>query len=398
MPGPALWQWQAITATGQHRQGLILAPAKALATKQLADQGLHILRLRRHPRPGYQCWHIRHRITFLRQLATLLQAGVNLNDALGLLGRQHPLAAWQALAATIQARINQGQAFSDALTASGLFPPLVCALIATGELTGQLDNCCRQLARQLEQQHHLQQQVVKALRYPLFVLVVALLVCAAMVGLVLPQFAAIYQTFNAPLPALTRGVIGLAAFTGRWGPVLLLAGGMLAAGIAAARRRSLRLRRAGQRALLATPLIAPLIRNQRMSTLFTTLALTQGAGVPLPDGLAAAQTALPAALWQEAIVRLRADINAGEPLSRAMARSPLFPALAVQLVATGEASGALDTMLAHLAQEFNLQAHARASALSAALEPLMMAVMGGIIGTLVVAMYLPLFQLGEILH
>ncbi|MBJ3813432.1 protein transport protein HofC [Shimwellia pseudoproteus] len=398
MASPILWQWQVIAPDGQYHRGVLLAASHKQASARLAEQGHHILALRRHPRPGRQYRHIRHRITFLRQLATLLQAGVSLDEGLSLLGNQHPLPAWQALLAGLRAGINQGQTFSVALAATGLFPPLVLALITTGELTGQLERCCQQLAQQQAQQHSLQQQVVKALRYPLFVLAVALLVSAAMVGLVLPQFAAIYQTFNAPLPALTRGVLGLADIASQWGLTALLLCGLLATGVPFARRRYPVLLRVEQHLLLRLPLVSALIIDQRMTMIFTTLALTQHVGVSLLDGLTAAGSALPAPLWRECITRLQAQISAGETLSRAMEESPLFPALAVQMVATGEASGALDTMLAHLAEEFSQQAYARATALSATLEPVMMIVMGGIIGTLVVAMYLPLFQLGEILH
>ena len=395
---PGLWQWQAILPDGQYRQGVLLAASRRHAEASLAQKGLHIIQLRPHPRPGRRYRHIRHRIAFLRQIATLLQAGVSLHDALVLLAEQHPLPVWQALLAEMQTRIHQGQTFSATLAATGLFPPLVVALITTGELTGQLDNCCQQLARQQEQQHHLHQQVIKALRYPLFILLVALLVSIAMVSLVLPQFAAIYQTFSAPLPALTRGVMAAAAAASQWWLAWLASLATLAIGVNITRRHFPEVKRAEQRLLLILPLVAPLIREQRISIIFTTLAMTQRAGVPLLDGLAAAGSGLPAPVWGENITRLQERIRAGESLSGGMAKSALFPALAIQIVATGEASGALDTMLGHLADEYRQQAHHRATTLSATLEPVMMIVLGGIIGTLVVAMYLPLFQLGEILH
>lgn len=398
MAQPKLWQWQGILPDGQYRQGVLLAITRHHAEASLAQKGLHIMQLRRHSRPGRRYRHIRHRIAFLHQIATLLQAGVSLHDALVLLAKQHPLPVWQALLTEMQTRIHQGQTFSATLAATGLFPPLVVALIATGELTGQLDSCCQRLARHQEQQHHLHQQVIKALRYPLFILLVALLVSIAMVSMVLPQFAAIYQTFSAPLPALTRGIIAAAEAASQWWLVWLVTLTALATGVGITRRHVPGVQRAEQRLLLILPVVAPLIREQRISIIFTTLAMTQHAGVPLLDGLDAAGSGLPAPVWRESMIKIQAQIRAGETLSGGMAKSTLFPAMAIQIVATGEISGSLDTMLAHLADEFRQQAHHRATTLSATLEPVMMIVLGGIIGTLVVAMYLPLFQLGEILY
>lgn len=398
MVKPILWQWQAIDPLGKSHRGISLAASKGLMRQKLRDSGHHLLRLSRHPRPGRQCWHIRYQIAFLRQLATLLQAGISLNDGLALLGRQHPLPAWQALLLFLREQINLGAPLSTAIRECQLFPALVSAMIHTGELTGQLDTCCQRLAHQQQQQYTLQKMIVKALRYPLFIMLVALLVTATMIGLVLPQFASIYQTFNAPLPAITQGLLDLANFSGTWGGplLLLLCGGGGVCYRLYCRTPSLQLRL--QRLLLALPLVAPLLQSHHLCIIFTTLSLTQRTGVPLLQGLEATEVSLPGPLWPGAITRVREQIHQGTAFSCALASDPLFPPMAVQLIATGEASGTLDIMLEYLAAEYGEQAMAKATGLSATLEPLMMLIMGGLIGSLVVAMYLPLFQLGEILN
>ncbi|QUG77109.1 protein transport protein HofC [Erwinia sp. E602] len=393
-----LFRWQALDAAGALHQGAGFAASAVEVTERLAAAGhlpLHISRGRRYRRGS---WRWQQKTAFIRQLATLLKAGMPLAGGLLLLAEGHPEAGWQALLRQLEQRISSGAPFSEALEAwPDVFPPLYPALIRIGELTGELDACCLQLAEQQERQQQLQQKVKKALRYPLLVLAVALLVTGGMLLFVLPEFVAIYRTFNAPLPPFTAAVIALSGLLSRQAP--LLAGLTLACGLAWRwqRRRSPAWRRGEQRLLLRLPLVSPLWRGSQLSQIFTTLALTQHAGLTLLDSLQAVEKTLRAGLWREAVQQLQQHIAEGHPLHQALRGHTLFTPLCCQLIKVGEESGSLDALLARLASWHETRSHQLADALAAALEPLMMLVTGGIVGTLVVAMYLPVFNLGDAL-
>ncbi|ROR05147.1 protein transport protein HofC [Erwinia sp. JUb26] len=393
-----LFRWQAIDDNGTVHSGCGFAADSGkivddiVGMKQLP---LKISRGRRY-RPGD--WQWQHKIAFVRQLATLLKAGMPLVGSLQLLAEGHPDSGWQALLLRLQERITTGEPFSTALQEwPEVFSPLYPALIHIGELTGELDECCLRLAQQQERQQLLQQKVKKALRYPLFILAVALLVSIGMLVFVLPEFVAIYQTFDAPLPAFTAAVISFSALLQYQAPLLMVP--LITAGVFYRRQRknAPNWQRAEQKLLLKIPLLSPLYRGSQLSQIYTTLALTQQAGLTLLQSLQAVEKTVSARLWQEAIVKLQQHIAAGNPLHQALKSHDLFTPLCYQLVKVGEESGSLDALLARLASWHEAQTHQLADTLAAALEPMMMVVIGAIVGALVVAMYLPVFRLGDAL-
>lgn len=396
MPKPLLWRWEAIDNEGQLKRGEFLAAERALLEEELTRQQLQLLSVKKTSLAGRSCWHIQHKIDAVRQLATLLNAGIPLTAALLLIARQHPKPAWSALLQHIARQVAQGIPFSETLKQWPLiFPPLFIALLHTGELTGKLAECCQRLADQQEQQYQLTKKVVKALRYPLFILIVALLVTSGMVGFVLPEFANIYHSFNAPLPAITQAVMHLSAWSASQGRWCFLTATLLAIIGWWLRRVRPGLREKEQLLLLKIPIIAPLRRGQRLSQIFTVLTLSQHSGVPLLQGLEAVEKTLPHPFWQRQIADLRGRVAEGEPLWQAMEQSGHFTPLCQQLVRIGEESGSLDLMLARLADWHYEKTQELAENLAAALEPVMMLIIGLIIGTLVIAMYLPIFQLGD---
>ena len=393
-PRSRLWRWEGITAQGERSQGVMLSPDKADAALDLQSEGITVLALR-HQWVQSRYWRIEYVIQFARQLATLLQAGVTLAEGLTLMAQQDPVPQWRALLQRLTRQILQGEPFSVALKAwPEIFSPLFVALIETGELTGKLEECCLHLAAQQEEQWILKKKVVKALRYPGFVVAVAIVVTLGMLGFVLPEFAAIYQTFDTPLPALTRGVIALSEWLEsgwRYG----IATGIAVIVIGRFLRRNAHCHQLSQRLLLRMPLAGELVRGQRLSQIYTVLTLTQQAGIPLLNGLGCASKTLPAQYWHQALDRLRERVAEGEPLWRAMEQEMVFSPWCVPLIRTGESTGALDVMLQRLAAIHTGRTRERADNLAASLEPIIMVVMGVIIGTLVVAMYLPIFHLGD---
>jgi len=390
------YRWQALDTLGALRQGTSLVASQEELLQQLSDRGMMPVSWQRG-----QCWRTRdwkwqHKIDLVRQLATLLKAGLPLAESLTLLAEGHPHAGWRELLNELQRRVMAGEAFSSALRAwPQIFPALFPALMEVGELTGQLDECCRQLALQQSKQQHLRQKVVKALRYPLFILLVALAVSAGMLLFVLPEFVSVYASFDAPLPAFTAAVMSLSAFLQQAALPLALTIMCLLFGARWVYRGSVLWQIRVHRWLLRLPLLSTLWRGGQLSQIYAILQLTQQAGLTLLQSLQAVEVTLGSPLWREAIIALQRHIAGGLPLHQAMQHHLLFTALCAQLIRVGEEAGALDVMLARLAEWHEAQTLMRADALAASLEPLMMIVIGGIVGTLVIAMYLPVFGLGD---
>lgn len=389
-----LWHWRGLDASGAEHRGMLWACHRPAALMALTQQNIIALSLKRRA-VNASLWRAQHSCAVISQLATLLQAGLTLSDSLALLGQQHPTPQWRALLTTLAGRLAQGVTLSEGLKSwPQAFPPLYLAMIRTGEITGKLEHCCLALSQQQKAQLLLTAKVKKALRYPLIILSLAVLVVLAMVSFVLPEFTAIYRTFNTPLPTLTLAVMASAAFIERWCmPLFALL--LLPAGLSAALKNHPPWQRFRQRMLLALPIMGKLWRGQMLSQIFTVLSLTQRAGIAFLQGLETVEETLTCPWWREVIARLHHDVAQGSTIWQAMENSHVFTPLCIQLVRTGEASGALDEMLENLARHHNDSTQNLAENLTSMLEPLLLIVTGLIIGTLVVAMYLPIFHLGD---
>ena len=380
-----LWRWRGLSLQGIPCQGTLWQDNRPEALQALQRQRIIPLTLRRCSVQS-ALWHPRYSGEIIRQLAALLQAGLPLAEGLELLAQQQPNAQWQALLQTLAEDLAQGISLSGSLEKwPEAFPPLYLAMIRTGELTGKLELCCAQLARQQREQLLLTEKVKKALRYPLIILSLALLVVMGMLCFVLPEFAAIYQTFNTPLPWLTRAVISIGEGLTRCWPLLA------ALGILPAILNRLICQRPGwllyrQKLLHTLPVFGKLLCGQRLSQIFTVLALTESAVVMI-------RRSCP--LWRQRLQQVCRQITHGDPIWQALANGGGFTPLCLQLIRTGEASGSLDTMLENLARHHSEQTHQQADNLATLLEPMMLVVTGTIVGVLVVAMYLPIFHLGD---
>lgn len=394
MASKQLWQWSGLDKSGELQSGLFWSENRTSTLLLLYQQQIHPLTIKRCV-IRRALWKPEHSSQLLHQLATLLRAGLTLPEGLQLLAEQHPAKQWRALLHHLAQALEQGETFSAALRQwPEVFPPLWLAMIRTGELTGKLDECCFKLASQQKAQRELTLKVKKALRYPLIILSLTAAVVLAMIYLVLPEFTAIYRTFNTPLPMLTRGVIAGAAIMQQAALPLMICA-LLTSAVLRMLRNHTGWQRHRQRLLLACPIIGPLIRGQRLSQIFTVLALTQRAGIAFLQGLESVRETLSCPYWQAVLQHAHQEITQGAAISAALQESGEFPPLCIQLVRTGEVSGALDSMLENLAQHHSEQTQRQADGLAAVLEPLLLVVTGLIIGVLVVAMYLPIFHLGD---
>ncbi|ENQ6441711.1 protein transport protein HofC [Citrobacter freundii] len=389
-----LWRWQGINNKGTSLEGMLWADTRPSLMLALEKQQITPLRIKRM-RVKTSHWSRTRSAETIHQLAILLKAGLTLSAGLALLAEQHSSSQWQALLRTLAYDMEQGITLSTSLSQwQHVFPPLYQAMIRTGELTGKLDDCCFELAYQQKKQQQLADKVKKALRYPIIIITMAVLVVFAMLQFVLPEFAAIYQTFNTPLPALTQWIITIAHYSSQWGWLAVALGLVAVAAHHLINQKPywLVLR---QKLLLSLPVIGPMVRGQKLTQIFTVLALTQNAGIPFLQGLESVTETLANPFWSQRLALVQHDISAGKPVWLALKNSGEFSPLCIQLVRTGEASGSLDAMLRNLAHHHGEKTLAQAENLAALLEPALLVITGLIIGTLVVAMYLPIFHLGD---
>lgn len=390
-----LYRWQAIDDSGKLHCGESLLPRSQEMLGQLVQGGLQPIAVKKSLRIGSGYWKNSDRIAFVRQLATLLQTGLPLTLSLDLLATDHPSPGWRCVLGDLVKKVSEGQPLSAVMKHyPQVFPPIYGQIISIGELTGQLDNCCAQLASQQEQVMLLQKKVKKALRYPLIVMVIASAVTLLMLTLVLPEFAKIYASFDAELPLFTQILISTSEAIVRYGPAIAIIISLFIALYVRFLHPQEKWRWREQSWLLRLPLLKKLISDGCLCQLFQTLVLTQHAGMTLSAGLAAAEAATGNLHYRRAIGLLTQRLSQGIALHKALHESALFPALCRQLVRIGEESGALDKLLEKLALWHADQANELADNMAQKIEPLMMLVMGVIVGGLVIAMYLPIFNLG----
>lgn len=389
-----LYVWRDI----EDHTGEIPANSLSQAKRLLMAQGIIPTYIKPDTKLTGRQWQLSALSIITRQLATLLQAGLPLNHCLRLIAAEHPLAAWRYVLKELQSQISQGKSLSLALADyPEAFPPLFRELISTGELTGKLDQCCFLLAKQQEKTLRLQQKVQKALSYPLFVLAVALLVSLLMLILVLPTFAEIYQSFDAPLPFFTQCIISLSNTIQDYGLIMLITIALLYSYYIKKMHPRPSWKEKEQKAILHLPLCGKLIQATILARIFRTLSIMQSAGISLTIAIESAAKAAGNIHFYHSLIEVLRLIEQGSPLFNALHQQSLFPALSHQLIRAGEESGMLDTMLNKLADIYETEAENLAENLSAKVEPLLMTLLAIILGGLVVAMYLPIFQLGNVI-
>lgn len=394
-----LFTWLAIDSAQQLQTGVCLAQQKEQAFSQLQIQGFTPLKMQRQYSLRPLAWKNADCIHSIEQLAALLHAGLPLAKCLLMLSEDHPHRHWRCLLQRLAQQVSMGVPLSEAMVAfPDIFPPVYSKTIATAELTGRLDQSCFALAEQQKRQAELRTKIGKALRYPSLLLSVTLIVIVIMLVWVLPQFSDLYRSFNAPLPAFTRALMACSQVLIQHAPSIV--GINISAALLMLWRyqRSPTFRKQTQRMLLRLPIIGCLISTANLSQLFFSLAMTQQAGLPLLKGLDNAAQAQQNPIFRQAVEDVSQNLQQGDALSVAIKQQSVFPTLCFQLIRVGEESGGLDHMMSRLAQHYQHQANSLSDALAQMVEPIMMVIMGIVVGGLVLAMYLPIFQLGSILQ
>jgi len=334
---------------------------------------------------------------FSRQLATMMSAGVPLVQSFDIIGQGHDNPNMQKLIMTIKGDVEAGATLHEALLKHPLFfDELFCNLVRAGEQAGILENLLNKIATYKERMEVLKGKIKKALFYPAAIMSVALIVTAILLVYVVPQFEDLFKNFGGALPAFTQMVIKLSEFMQSWWWLIFGAIAAVIAGLVQAKRRSAKFRHALDRLTLKLPIVGSIVNKATIARYARTLSTMFAAGVPLVEAMTSVAGAAGNAVYSEAILRMRDEVSTGKQLQLAMRDVNLFPSMVVQMVAIGEESGNIDSMLSKVADFYEEEVNNDVDSMSSLLEPLIMAVLGVLVGGLVVAMYLPIFKLGAI--
>ncbi|NBF11126.1 type II secretion system F family protein [Pseudomonas sp. Fl4BN1] len=397
-PAASVYLWQGTDSQGQTISGELSAANPALIRARLRKQGITPTRVRRKPR-GWprlgQRIKAQEIALFTRQLATLTQAGVPLLQSFEIIAESFDHPQMRQLLVSLKRDIEAGSNLATALRRHPrYFDELYCNLLEAGEQAGALDTLLERVATYKEKSANLKARLKKAMVYPLAVVGVAIIVSSILLLKVVPQFQSLFASFHTELPLLTQWVIALSHFIQRHGGLLLAGSLATGLGVRWAYRRSSRLRAGLDVSLLRLPLAGPLLHKSAVARYARTLATTFAAGVPLVQALESAAGASGNLVFGQAIERIRQQVASGMQLNFAMRASGVFPTMAIQMTAIGEESGTLDHLLEKVATHYEVEVDNLVDSLTSLMEPLIMVILGSIVGTLVVAMYLPIFQLG----
>lgn len=392
--------WEGFDNKGRKSSGETEGNSLAYVKAILRRQGIRPTKVRKKAKP-LLAFKKRVRpadITFMsRQLATLLSAGIPVAQALAAIGRGHENASMQEMMGVIRNEVESGTSLSQSLGKYPLhFDRLYVSLVEAGEQSGKLDDLLGKIAVYLEKIESIKSKIKSALFYPSAIVVVAILVVALLMIFVIPQFESLFKGFGADLPTLTQMIVNLSRWFQDWWWLFfgVLIGTVLL--IASTYKRSTKIQFLTDRFLLHMPVFGAVIKKATIARFSRTLATMFGAGVPLVDSLESVANATGNRVYQNAIIDIISEVSTGRSLEATMSQSRLFPNMVLQMISTGEESGELETMLNKIADFYEREVDDAVAALSSLIEPFMIAFLGVVVGTIVVAMYLPIFKMAAV--
>jgi len=391
--------WEGKDRTGKKVKGKVVATSEAAVRSELRRQGVVATRVRKQS----MLFRKQGKVTagdisvFSRQLATMMTAGIPLVQSFDIVGAGHENPAMQKLILAIKGDVENGTSLADSLAKHPLyFDDLFVSLVAAGEQAGALETLLDKIATYKEKTEVLKKKIKKALFYPAAVVVVAIVVTTILLIFVIPEFESLFRGFGADLPAFTRMVIDISNFVQSKGWILLvlLVGGVV--GFLQAKKRNRGVQHFVDRAMLKIPVLGAILHKSAIARYARTLATTFAAGVPLVEALSSVAGACGNIVYEGAVLKMRDEVATGQRLQRAMENTDLFPNMVNQMVAVGEESGSLDAMASKVADFYEEEVDNAVDSMSSLLEPLIMAILGVLVGGLVIAMYLPIFKMGSV--
>ncbi|WP_067514497.1 type II secretion system F family protein [Endozoicomonas ascidiicola] len=393
--------WQGKDKSGRKVNGEMQSTSIALVKAELRKQGINATKV---TKKGMSLsFGGKGKITpmdialFTRQLATMMKAGVPLLQAFDITAEGVEKEALRDLIVKIKNEVASGSTLADSLSKQPeYFDDLYCSLVGSGEQSGALETLLDRIATYKEKTEALKAKIKKAMNYPIAVVVIAMIVTVILLVKVVPQFEEVFQGFGAELPAFTQMVIGLSEFVQAYWFIAL--GGIIASIFILKKvlAKSQKARDTKDRFVLKLPIVGEILDKSAVARFARTLATTFAAGVPLVDALDSVAGAAGNVVYSDATKRIKEDVSTGQQLQFAMKSSGIFPSMAIQMVSIGEESGALDEMLDKVATFYETEVDNMVDGLTSLMEPIIMSVLGVLVGGLIIAMYLPIFQLGAV--
>ena len=392
--------WEGMDRKGKKVKGEMDGASVAIVNAMLRRQGINPSKVRKKPKAlfgsGKKKIAPKDISIFTRQLATMITAGIPIVQAFEIVGKGHENPSVRDLIGSIKSDIESGTNLTSALAKHPLqFNALYCNLVQAGEAAGILDSILDELATYQEKIEGIKSKIKSALFYPVAVIIVAFIITTILLVYVIPQFESLFSSFGGDLPALTRFVIDLSEFFQKtW---YLMFGGIMGAvtALSYSYKRSPKMQHGFDRLLLKAPVVGDIVKKATIARFSRTLATMFAAGVPLVEALDSVAGAAGNAVYQEGTMAIKTDVSGGVQLVTAMTSTGLFPNMVCQMVAIGEESGELDTMLGKVADFYEGEVDDAVEGLTSLLEPIIMAFLGVVIGGLVIAMYLPIFKMAS---
>lgn len=394
--------WEGTDNKGNRNKGEISARSDAIVKAELRRQGIRPIKVKKKPKAlfgGMSKKPITPKdiAVFSRQLATMMASGIPLVQAFDIIGKGHEKPAMQDMLADIKSHIEGGSTLTEGLNKYPLyFDELFCNLVEAGEHAGILEELLVKIAEYKEKTESLKAKIKKALTYPIAVLIVAGIVTAILLIFVVPQFESLFQSFGADLPAFTQMVVELSEFMQEWWWAVfgVIAGAVYA--LIQVKKRSRKFNHLIDRMILKMPIIGEIMNKAAIARYARTLSTMSAAGVPLVEALESVAGATGNIVYSEAVLKMREQVATGLQLQQSMKNVELFPHMVVQMVAIGEEAGSVESMLAKVADFYEEEVDNAVDSLSSLIEPIVMAILGVLVGGLIIAMYLPIFMMGSV--
>jgi len=394
--------WEGLDKSRKKSKGEITAKSEILARNELKRQGYRVTKIRKKSKPLFTRIQ---KITpsdiaiFSRQLATMLKAGIPLVQAFDIIGKGHENPSMQLMLLSIKTNLENGDTLAESLKKNPLyFDELYCNLVDAGENAGVLETLLDKIATYKEKTESIKKKIKKALTYPAAVIIVAFIVTAILLLFVVPVFEDLFKSFGADLPIFTRLVVDMSKTLKQiWWLIL----GIIIAAVYIFiyfKRRSRPFNRFLDKTLLKVPVIGAILNKSAIARFARTLSTLSAAGIPLVNALSSVSGACGNIMYSEAVLKMREEVATGQRLQFAMLQTMLFPHMVQQMIAIGEESGSMDAMLAKVADFYEEEVDNLVDNLSSLMEPMIMVVLGILIGGLVIAMYLPIFKMGAAIN
>ncbi len=395
--GDFLFMWEGKDKAGKLAKGEIRAAGEAIASSLLRRQGISVAKIKKIRTTGGQKITEKDLALFTRQLAVMMKAGVPLLQAFDIVGKGHSNPAVSKLLNDIKTNVETGGSLEQSFRKFPLyFDDLFCNLIGAGEAAGILDSLLERLATYQEKTLAIKSKIKGALFYPVSILAVAFIITAVIMIFVVPAFKELFSSFGADLPGPTLVLMNVSDFfVAYWWAIFATVGGGLY-GFFYVWKRNKKVQNAMDRLMLKLPVFGIVIRKASIARWTRTLATMFAAGVPLVEALSSVAGAAGNAVYFDATKEIQREVSQGGTLTSAMENTKVFPSMVLQMVAIGEEAGSLDSMLTKVADFFEAEVDDAVAALASLMEPIIMVVLGTLIGGMVVAMYLPIFKMGQV--